>query len=58
MIQKFFKWICRRDKPIEITLLNKGFSWPSAGKDACLKCNVRREFHSNQDHSFKENPNE
>lgn len=51
---KFFKWVCRRDKPIQITLLTKEFTWPSAGADACTICNVRREFHEHQDHIFKE----
>lgn len=54
MIEKFFKWVCRVGKPIEITLLRKEFTWPSAGADACTICNVRREFHEHQDHIFKE----
>lgn len=53
MIRKFFKWICTRGKPIEITLIKKEFSWPDAGQDPCLVCNVRREYHAHQDHLFQ-----
>lgn len=56
MIEKIFKWICTRGKPIEITLIKKEFSWPAAGGDACYLCNVLREFHSSQDHLFREIP--
>ncbi len=53
-IVKFFKWICTRGKPVEIDLIKKRFSWPSAGGDKCLLCNVSREFHEGQDHKFRE----
>jgi hypothetical protein len=55
MIEKFFKWICPKGKPVEITLISKSFSVPDAGDDKCLKCGAERKNHSNMDHLFKEN---
>lgn len=50
----FFKWICPKDKPIELLHVSKEFNFPDAATDRCVMCGTMRENHNKLDHRFKE----
>lgn len=52
----FLRQLLGFGKPVQVTLIQKQFSWPDAGTDKCLQCDVERRCHfiKENGHEFKE----